>query len=327
MNNVRYSFIIPVYNRPAEVDELLASLAGLERADCEVIVVEDGSTADCEEVVGRYADRLDIHYLRKPNSGPGPSRNMGAEVARGEWLLIVDSDVVVPGGYLKAVDNALQAGDLDAFGGPDRARADFTPTQRAVDYAMTSWLTTGGIRGGRTRKRMDRFHPRSYNMGIRRTAFLAVGGFSTMRYGEDIDLSLRLLRAGYRTGLVGDAWVWHKRRSTLRQFFHQVHHSGQARIDLARRHPGSMRLVHALPSAFTVGCAVLLVAALWTPWTLTPLALWALLVAADATMRTRSLAVGLRAVAAAAIMLVGYGTGFIRARWLTGFRGHDASDE
>lgn len=318
---MRYSFIIPVYNRPDEVDELLDSLTRQSVKDFEVIVVEDGSAVTCSDVCAKYADSLDLHYYDKPNSGPGQSRNYGVERAKGEYVLILDSDVVVPEGYLKAVDDELDANPADAFGGPDCAHPSFTDTQKAISYSMTSFFTTGGIRGGK--KKLDKFYPRSFNMGVRRTVYAALNGFSNMRFGEDIDFSTRIFEQGYACRLFPEAWVWHKRRTDLRKFFKQVHNSGIARINLTKRHPGTLKLVHALPAVFAAGCALLVVltavaAALGCPhwWVcLTPFVLFALIICANATRTARSLGVGLRAVAAAYVQLLGYGTGFIRAFW------------
>ena len=252
---MKYSIIVPVYNRPDEVDELLQSLCEQSLKDFEVVIVEDGSQKDCKEVVGRYTDRLDVKYFMKPNSGPGQSRNYGAERAQGDYLLVLDSDVVLPTGYLQAVDDELRRQPADAFGGPDAAHPSFTDVQKAISYSMTSFFTTGGIRGGK--KKLDKFYPRSFNMGIRRDVYLQLGGFSKMRFGEDIDFSYRIVEAGYQPRLFPEAWVWHKRRTDFRKFFRQVYNSGIARINLEKRHPGTMKLVHLLPMVFTVGVIAL----------------------------------------------------------------------
>ena len=318
---MKYSFIIPVFNRPDEVDELLESLTHQTLRDFEVVVVEDGSDVPCRDVVERYADRLQVHYYDKPNSGPGQTRNYGVERAEGDYVLILDSDVVLPEGYLQAVDNELAATPCDAFGGPDRAHASFSKMQKAINYAMTSFFTTGGIRGGK--KKMDKFYPRSFNMGVRRAVYHELGGFSAMRFGEDIVFSTRLIRSGHVSRLFQSAWVWHKRRTDLRKFFKQVHNSGIARIHLTKRHPGTLKAVHMLPAVFTLGCALLVVLAVaaallgcphW--WALLlPFVLFALIIGVDATRSERSVGVGWRAVAAAYVQLTGYGSGFLRAWW------------
>lgn len=311
----KYSIIVPVYNRPDEVDELLKSLAALQRSDFEVVVVEDGSDVPCREVCSRYTDSMTLHYYAKANSGPGQSRNYGAERAVGRYLIVLDSDVVVPPGYLAAIDAELERQECDAFGGPDRAHPAFTDTQKAISYAMTSFFTTGGIRGGR--KQLDRFYPRSFNMGLRADVYRRLGGFSKMRFGEDIDLSIRIFDAGLRCRLFPEAWVWHKRRTDFRKFFKQVYNSGIARINLHKLHPGTLKAVHVLPAAFTVGCAALLIAALvlLSCVPLAPIALYALMVGIDATLRNRSMRVGLLSIAAAFVQLTGYGSGFLTAWW------------
>ncbi len=318
---MKYSFIIPVYNRPDEVDELLESLTHQTLKDFEVVVVEDGSSVPCEKVVEKYAALLNVHYHSKANSGPGQTRNYGVERAQGDYVLILDSDVVVPEGYLAAVDAELTASPCEAFGGPDRAHASFSPMQKAINYAMTSFFTTGGIRGGK--KKMDKFYPRSFNMGVERATYNRLGGFSKMRFGEDIDFSTRIFKAGCRCRLFPEAWVWHKRRTDLKKFFKQVHNSGIARINLMKRHPGTLKLVHLLPAVFTLGCALLVVLAalalvLGCPhwWAmLLPFVLFALIIFTDASLREKSMGVGLRAVAASYIQLWGYGSGFVRSWW------------
>lgn len=326
---MKYSFIIPVYNRPDEVDELLTNLSAQTLKDFEVVVVEDGSSVPCADVVKKYELRMDVRYFNKPNSGPGQTRNFGVEHARGEYMLILDSDVVLPEGYLAAVDEELQANDCDAFGGPDRAHESFTKMQKAINYAMTSFFTTGGIRGGK--KKLDKFYPRSFNMGVKRSVYMALEGFSKMRFGEDIDFSTRIFKGGYRCRLFPAAWVWHKRRTDLRKFFKQVHNSGIARINLTKRHPGTLKPVHLLPAVFTVGCALLVVLAAVAAVTgcphwwamLLPFVLFAALILTDATLQNGSLGVGLRAVAAAYIQLWGYGSGFVRAWWRRCVLGRD----
>lgn len=327
---MKYSLIIPVYNRPDELEELLESLTRQTVADFEVIVVEDGSQVASADVVAHYASTLPVHYYAKENEGPGQTRNYGARRATGDYLIVLDSDCVLPPGYLQAVDDELQREPADAFGGPDRAHDSFTPVQKAISYSMTSFFTTGGIRGGR--KQMDkRFYPRSFNMGIRRTLYNKLGGFSKMRFGEDIDFSIRIYKSGARCRLFPEAWVWHKRRTDMRKFFKQVHNSGIARINLYKRHPDSLKLVHLLPATFTLGVAFLLLLTLaglllgccHALWCLAPLVLYALLVMADAARQYHSLWIGLLAVRASYTQLIGYGTGFLRAWWLRCVKGRN----
>lgn len=318
---MKYSFIIPVYNRPEEVDELLDSLTHQTFRDFEVLVIEDGSAIPCKDIVEKYDDLLSIKYFVKPNSGPGQTRNYGAERAEGEYLLILDSDCIVPPTYLEAVEAELNREPADAFGGPDRAHSSFSDIQKAINYAMTSFFTTGGIRGGK--KKMDKFYPRSFNMGVRAEAYQALGGFSKMRFGEDIDFSIRIFKNGYRCRLFPEAWVWHKRRTDFRKFFKQVHNSGIARINLYKKYPESLKVVHLLPAAFTVGLLVLLLGSLWCLWCLLPILLFILLIFIDASIRNKSIRIGCLSVVASFIQLVGYGSGFILAWWRRCVKGKD----
>ena len=294
---MRYSVIIPVYNRPDEVDELLQSLTAQYFKDFEVVVVEDGSSIPCKEVTDRYIDRLNIKYFSKPNSGPGQTRNYGAERSEGEYLIILDSYVILTERYFDAIEAELLASPADAFGGPDRAHDSFTDIQKAINYSMTSFFTTGGIRGGK--KKMDKFYPRSFNMGVRRTVYETLGGFSKMRFGEDIDFSIRIFKGGYTCRLFPDAWVYHK------------------------KYPDSLKLVHLLPAVFTLGVAVLLLGTPFCLFSFTPILLYALLVCIDSTIQNKSLSIGIYSIAAAFIQLIGYGTGFWRAWWQRCIRGKD----
>lgn len=319
---MKYSIIVPVFNRPDEVDELLESLVNQEEKDFEVIIVEDGSQIPCEDVCGKYADQLTLRYFMKPNSGPGQSRNYGAERAEGEYLLILDSDVVLPNAYLKAVSDELDREPADAFGGPDRAHDSFTDTQKAISYSMTSFFTTGGIRGGK--KKLDKFYPRSFNMGIRRDVYMELGGFSKMRFGEDIDFSIRIFKAGKRCRLFPEAWVWHKRRTDFRKFWRQVYNSGIARVNLYKKYPESLKLVHLLPMVFTLGVALLLVISLvglvLANWWLaaTPLLLlfaYYYLNVCYSWYYFHNFKANILSGIAAYVQLTGYGCGFIEAWW------------
>lgn len=338
ISDMKYSIIIPVYNRPEEVNELLQSLTKQTYRDMEVIIVEDGSTVTCESVVRNYAGKLQLRYYTKENSGPGMTRNFGAEHSQGDFLIILDSDCVLPAGFLQAIEDELMRKDCDAWGGPDRAHDGFSSVQKAINYSMTSFLTTGGIRGGQ--KQMDKkFYPRSFNMGIRRSLYRQLDGFSSMRFGEDIDLSLRIYKSNANCRLFPDAWVWHKRRTDFKKFFRQVHNSGIARINLMKRHPGSLKLVHLLPAVFTLGvfaCLfLLLIGGGLTTLTLcpnalihynlgmaltlaglVPLLLFSFVVFVDSSFRNKSCKVGVLSIWASFIQLLGYGTGFLRAWWL-----------
>lgn len=332
---MKYSLIIPVYNRPDEVDELLQSLTAQTYKDMEVIVVEDGSTVPCAEVVKRYAKLLDLKYFQKINSGPGQSRNYGAERSQGEYLIVLDSDCVLPPGYLSAVEEELNRAPCAAFGGPDRAHDSFSAVQKAINYSMTSFFTTGGIRGGK--RKMDKFYPRSFNMGILASLYRQLGGFSPMRFGEDIDFSIRIFKSGAACRLFPGAWVWHKRRTDFRKFWRQVYNSGMARINLFKLHPESLKPVHLLPAVFTAGCVLLLaatlsclvyaiveksgIAAVLAAVFLAPLMMFSLLILLDSWHANHSFRVGLLSIKAAFFQLTGYGSGFLKAWWLRCVRG------
>ena len=337
---MKYSIIVPVFNRPDEVDELLQSLVTQTLTDFEVVIVEDGSEKPCKDVCDKYAGKLDVKYFMKKNSGPGQSRNYGAERAKGEYLIVLDSDVVLPEGYLKAVDDELQREPADAFGGPDRSHDSFTETQKAISYSMTSFFTTGGIRGGK--KKLDKFYPRSFNMGIRRDVYMRLGGFSKMRFGEDIDFSIRIFKAGCRCRLFPEAWVWHKRRTDMRKFFRQVYNSGIARVNLYKKYPESLKLVHLLPMVFTVGVILLFLiacfgrimmvygdAADFYSWyylvvgAISPILLFSLIIFIDSAIQNKSLPIGFISIGAAFVQLSGYGFGFISAWWKRCILGHD----
>lgn len=337
---MKYSIIVPVFNRPDEVDELLQSLVGQTLKDFEVVIVEDGSEKPCKDVCDKYAGKIDLKYFMKKNSGPGQSRNYGAERANGEYLIVLDSDVVLPEDYLKAVDDELNREPSDAFGGPDCAHDSFTETQKAISYSMTSFFTTGGIRGGK--KKLDKFYPRSFNMGIRRDVYMRLGGFSKMRFGEDIDFSIRIFKAGCKCRLFPEAWVWHKRRTDMRKFFRQVYNSGIARVNLYKKYPESLKLVHLLPMVFTVGMILLFLVACFGrimmvygnpadfySWyylvvgALSPILFFSLLIFIDSSIRNKSLPIGFISIGAAFVQLTGYGFGFISAWWKRCILGHD----
>ena len=310
---MKFSIIIPVFNRPDEVDELLESLCQQTVKDFEVLIIEDGSVKPCKDVCDKYANILDLHYYAKENSGPGQSRNYGAERANGEYVIILDSDVVLPTGYLQAVEDELKQNPCEAFGGPDAAHPSFTPVQKAISYSMTSFFTTGGIRGGKAK--LDKFYPRSFNMGIRRDVYLQLGGFTKMRFGEDIDFSYRIVEAGYMPRLFPEAWVWHKSRTDFRKFFRQVYNSGIARINLEKRHPGTMKLVHLLPTVFTLGVIGLLIISLFWSLACVPIILYSLIILIDSSLKNKNLWVGILSIPAAFVQLMGYGFGFIESWW------------
>ena len=309
---MQFSIIIPVYNRPQEIDELLESLCQQSLKDFEVIVVEDGSSETCEDICKKYTQQLELHYYFKPNSGPGPSRNYGAERSLGEYLIILDSDVIVPENYLQIVHDELAAEPVDAFGGPDKAHPSFTPIQKAINYSMTSFFTTGGIRGGD--KKLDKFYPRSFNLGIRKSVYEALEGFAPMRYGEDIDLSTRIFKGGYSCRLFPEAFVYHKRRVKFSSFFRQVKHSGNARIVLKKKYPNTFKLVHLLPAVFVCGNILLiLLAIIWSWLWLLPIGLYIVMVFIDSLLKNKDLKVAALSIIAAYCQLFGYGIGFIES--------------
>ena len=308
---MQFSIIIPVYNRPDEVEELLHSLTNQTDKVFEVIIVEDGSTVRCEDACKQYAKQLDIKYLYKENSGPGGSRNFGAKQATGDYLLILDSDCIVPENYVKNIRVELTANPCDAFGGADAAHDSFSNMQKAVNYAMTSFFTTGGIRGGK-KDTLEKFHPRSFNMGIKTDVFQALGGFSDMRYGEDIDFSIRIFEAGYSVRLFPGAYVFHKRRTNLQKFYRQVFHSGEARIVLWKKHPNSLKFVHLLPSCFVTGVILLLVAGFFEPVIWCLLAFFCLTVFIDSTLKNKSIKIGFLSIITSFTQLFGYGLGFLK---------------
>ncbi|MEL6534223.1 MAG: glycosyltransferase [Bacteroidota bacterium] len=310
----KFSVVVPVYNRPQEVEELLESLTQQNYSQLEVRIIEDGSVERCEEVVKRYEDQLDVHYTYKENTGQGFSRNYGWEQSTGDYLITFDSDVIVPSGYFEAVSAGLDAEGWDAFGGPDTGHESFTKLQRAMGYTMNSPFTTGGIRGGKVPQKD--FQPRGFNMGLSPEAFQKTGGFHYRDLAEDIDLALRMKAQGLKVGLIPEAGVFHKRRTSLKKFFWQVFNFGRGRVLNALRHKGAIKLVHWFPTFFLFACV---------GWVLSPLvslplfylgsALLAFYLGAigiHATLKEKSLPVGVLSVISAVIQLLGYGSGFLK---------------
>lgn len=326
---MKYSIIIPVYNRPDEVDELLASLASQSRRDCfEVILVEDGSTVPCKEQADRYATQgLPVRYFAKENEGRSIARNYGLERATGDYFIFFDSDCVIPHDYFEKLSQMMAEEPWDCFGGPDAADKSFTTTQKAINHAMTSFLTTGGIRGGKVS--LEKFTPRTFNMGFSREVYRHVGGFREM-FSEDIDMSTRIRQAGFSIGLYPDLPVYHKRRVDFRKFARQVYVFGMSRITLKLLYPDSLKAVHLLPAAFVLGCLFMLVmAVVWSPWWLLPLGLYIVAIFVCALVATRSLTIAAKAVPASMIQLGGYGCGFLKAFFLKIVmgRGRDEAEE
>lgn len=312
--DISFSIIVPVYNRPDEITELLESLKKQTFKDFEVIIIEDGSSVLSEKVSRNNMGPLNLKYFYKENTGPGLSRNYGMQKAGGNYFIILDSDVVLPENYMQTVHSELSKDYTDAFGGPDAAAPDFSPIQKAINYAMTSWLTTGGIRG--KGEKLDKFYPRSFNMGISKKVFQQTGGFSAMRYGEDIDLSIRMMKAGFRTKLFPKAFVYHKRRNNWRNFFNQVKHSGEARVILSRLHPGTLKFLHFFPAIFTLGLILSILLALFGCYfglILYLIYFFGLVI--DASRQYKQLKLGFLSAMAAFVMLTGYGWGFLR-QWM-----------
>lgn len=305
-----FSLIIPVYNRPEEIDELLESLTGQNYyIDFEVVIIEDGSTTNCRSVVDKYEGRLTISYYFKPNSGPGDSRNYGMRVAKGKYFIILDSDCIIPPGYLRSVAQNLEKEYVDCFGGPDAALDSFSDVQKAINFAMTSFLTTGGIRG--KSEKIEKFQPRSFNMGLSREAFQASGGFGNIHPGEDPDLSIRLWKLGYKTKLFTDAYVYHKRRIDWEKFYKQVNKFGKARPILDLWHPEYKKATFLFPSLFLAGFLFSLIVLLINVTLPVYLyILYLLTVFVLSSVRDKSLKIGLFSVAAVCVQFYGYGLGY-----------------
>ncbi len=321
-----FSVIVPVFNRPDEISDLLASLASQSDSGFETVIVEDGSTIPCREQCEAYAGRLSLKYFYKDNEGRSIARNYGMDRAGGDYFIFVDSDCILPPDYIGRLREALGETPADCFGGPDAAHESFTDTQKAINYSMTSFLTTGGIRGGKVH--MEKFTPRTFNMGFSRQVYEKVGGFREM-FSEDIDMSTRIRLAGFSIMLFPDVAVYHKRRVDFRKFWRQVHVFGMSRITLQLLYPGSMKAVHWLPALFVIGAVAMIVWAFFWKWALVPLLIYILALWIWGMISTRSLKIGTMGVGAAMVQLCGYGTGFIRAYVWKIILGHgrDIDDE
>ena len=310
---MKYSFIIPIYNRPEELDELLNSLVSQTYEGAfEVVVIEDGSTITSEQICKKYQNDLSISYLSTPNTGPGDSRNYGMQSAQHDYFLILDSACILPSHYLEAVDDFLQAHYVDCFGGSDTATDDFTDIQKAINYTMTSLLTTGGIRG--SQKRIQRFEPRSFNMGLSRKAFEATGGFGKIHPGEDPDLVIRLWEKGFDSAFIPTAFVFHKRRISWAKFRIQVSKFGQTRAILNHWHPQTRKLTFWLPTCFALGlCGAILLAFFGHIAPLLVYASYFILIGWDSARENRSVKIGFLSVWALLVQFFSYGWGFLRA--------------
>ena len=317
-----YSIIIPVYNRPDEVDELLESLTLQSYKNFEVIIVEDGSDKKCDKVIEKYIHELNITYCFKENAGQGFARNYGYERAKGEYFIVFDSDCIIPDHYLETVENFLNENYLDAYGGPDRAHDSFSPIQKAINFSMTSVFTTGGIRN--KKKAIGGFSPKSFNMGISRVVFDATGGYIIPYKGEDIEFSTRIKNMGFKTGLIEDAFVYHKRRTSWFKFFKQLHFFGTARINIARFFPDQLKLVHFFPAIFALGFIMTIF--MWFFYPALAKVLTAIFVTyflilfTDALIRTRSLWISLLGIWAGFLQLMAYGMGLIQELLISLFK-------
>ncbi|MEO6849426.1 MAG: glycosyltransferase [Mucilaginibacter sp.] len=312
-----FSIIIPLYNRPQEIKELLETLLLQTYTNFEVLVIEDGSVNDAVEIVKSFTDKLDIKYFVKANEGQGFTRNYGFERAKGDYFVIFDSDCLIPEDYLQIVNDRLSTDWLDAYGGPDASHPSFTPVQKAISYSMTSPFTTGGIRGNK--KGIGEFTPRSFNMGVSRGAWEKVGGFLITRAAEDLEYSIRIRSAGLKIGLIPDAKVYHKRRTNFLQFYKQIHFFGRARINLYKFFPDQLKAVHFFPASFTL-CILFTLVANAFRWPVAIfcdviLAVYVLLIFFHAWWKNKSLKVALLSIAAAFTQLIAYGLGFMQDFW------------
>jgi glycosyltransferase involved in cell wall biosynthesis len=305
----KYSVIIPVYNRPQEIDELLYSLTEINYTDFEIIVIEDGSSIPSEQICLGYQKKMPLSYQYQENKGPGPARNHGATLAKGKILVFFDSDCIIPKEYFNEVDKYIEK--IDCYGGPDMAHESFNTIQKAINYSMTSTLTTGGIRGGK--KQLDHFYPRSFNFGIKTDIFQKLNGFADLRFGEDLDLSMRIIKNGYKSMLIKKAAVYHKRRNNFKTFFKQVYNSGIARIHLNYRHPGSLKILHLIPTLFTLGYLLLIIASIVFPYLIYLVLLPVLVFFLDALIKTGNIKVSATACISTLIQLSGYGLGLFLA--------------
>lgn len=321
-----FSIIVPVYNRPDEIADLLSSLAAQTDKGFETVIVEDGSTIPCRRQCEEFRESANVQYHFKGNEGRSIARNHGMDKASGDYFIFVDSDCILPPDYISNLRKALENKHSDCFGGPDAAHESFSDTQKAINYAMTSFLTTGGIRGGKVS--MEKFTPRTFNMGFSRKVYEKVGGFREM-FSEDIDMSTRIRLAGFQITLFPDVAVFHKRRVDFKKFWRQVHVFGMSRITLQLLYPGSMKAVHWLPALFVIGSVAMIVGAFFKWWLILPLVFYILLIWIWGIVSTRSLKIGSMGVLASLVQLTGYGTGFIRAYvWKILLRhGRDINDE
>ncbi len=308
-----FSLIIPVYNRPEEVQELLESISNQDfKQSFEVVIVEDGSSIPCQSIVELFSDKLDITYFFKENSGPGDSRNFGMKNAKGDYYLIFDSDCILPNHYLTTVQKSLAQEYVDCFGGPDKALRSFSSIQKAINFSMTSFLTTGGVRGGS--EKINQFQPRSFNMGISKKAFQASGGFGNIHPGEDPDLSIRLWQLGFKTKLITEAYVYHKRRIDWNKFYVQVSKFGKARPILNSWYPDYAKPTYFFPTLFILGLDLALIVMLFGIFTpILGYAFYFILLFLISLISNKSVKIASLSVVATIIQFYGYGLGFLKS--------------
>ncbi len=308
-----FSLIIPVYNRPDEIRVVLEGLSQQSYRNFEVIVVEDGSENKSDQVVGLFKQQLDVHYYYIENVGQGLARNYGFSKSQGEYIIILDSDIILPEHYMQSVNEYLQQDQLDCFGGPDKAHPDFTNVQKAADFAMTSYLTTGGTRG--RSQVVASYYPRSFNMGMKREVYEKSGGFKIPDCGEDLEFSIRIEKLGYRIGLISKASIYHKRKGTLKSFFDQMVWFGKSRINVQRFFPDSFKPIHLVPLFFYVYLLCMLITIVLSPQLgilmLAVLTIYFLLLWSESLFRYRSVSVAFLSLITSAMVFLGYGWGLI----------------
>ncbi len=308
---MKFSVIVPVFNRPDEIEELLESLSKQSFKDFEVVIVEDGSEIDCKKVVEKYTDKLTIKYFYKENEKPAIARNYGVERAEGEFVVFVDSDCIIPDDYFQKVNQNLDKDNVDVYGGPDAADPTFNNMQKAISYSMTAFLTTGNIRGG---EKVDKFYPRSFNLGVKRAAFNEMGGFpvTKMHPGEDMVFAIELIKRGYKTKLFKDSYVYHKRRNNLKSFFKQVFRFGKTRLIISKVYPETFKIFYLAPTAFVFGVIGLIVLSFFWWFAITPIVLYIVMLFFDSLFKNKQISVAFLSIITSFCQLFGYGTGFLQ---------------
>ncbi len=309
---LQFSIIVPVYNRPDEIEELLDSLVKQSNKDFELIVVEDGSTIKCEDIVESFKDKLNVKYFYKENEKPAIARNFGMSKASGNYFLFFDSDCILPDNYMGLIHHELKIDYVDAYGGPDNAHPSFTTIQKAINYSMTSVVTTGGIRG--SAEKIDKFYPRSFNLGLSKEVYEKTGGFpiTKMHPGEDMVLAIEIIKRGYRTRLVKNAFVYHKRRTNLKQFYRQVYKFGKTRVIMSKVYPDTFKIFFIFPTLFVLGCLFLILMSFLSIYFLAPIAIFTVAVFLESLVKNKSLTVAIISVVTTVTQMLGYGVGFLK---------------